>query len=1018
MPTILELFHSSGLKESVKADTETLVEQETSGIRVKTAVELNNPLIYGNESTRIAIRSTPSVEKMKGATGGSGGDGGLIGKGLEAISGGGLGNALFGGKVSSLSQARDGVNSKLGIPSSTIPTYVDGHGGLQLGKEPDTMITLGKIRNDAAGTEFGKFLKQTGGGNFKSIGRNILGQGISLVKDKVRDVLFGSPLSTGENSPANGSYEYSSQEPYSITIRNVKNNEVDNDKLQLPQIPSISEVFGGKINSIVLGKSPKVIGMASLDGGDELEPTVNYYSPEVPYSVYKSSPEGGGIFLEDPDLTTSKLQVPSVPSIPNLKESKISLGDSPKLAGVASLDGGDELEPTVNYYSPEVPYSVYKSSPDGGDKYAEDPDLTTSKLQVPSLTNTQDTSTSIIKNNEPKAKGNASLSNLGGNAIEGETSDVEPKVLTFSPEVPYSDYKKDPDRGNIYNEDGNAAIKGTKLDLSNVSRPSNINEDDSNTISKIGEAKPKGNASLSNLGGNPIEEETSDVEPKVLTFSPEVPYSDYKKDKERGNIYPDETKSALDTLEKNSKLGINLNTVSPIYGINRKEDERKGRLPGTNQLSHSGNSPEKPYTTGLSVMETKNGLGSSDKINQTFFSDEYTMEDDAFIKIGETTYRDFIPLWFKAIGDINPIVFRAIINGLTETSTPSWNGNKFVGNPYSFYTYGGVERSVSFNIKLFAAAPVELLGIWDKLKKLTSFTYPRISEGLTQPPIITFRLGDMYSNREVFVESLTYTIPDESNWETDGEAGYLPKSVDVAISLKFIESVGAEDRLYDMEISAAAAKALNEKNNSEVAVSEESRTSGTVSVPSKSKTKITKKKTDTTNPPKAKQVKALTQSQGNGKSIPQQSMPSETAAGIPNPITGQSAVADRMGGKSAVEASKEAETTQGITSWQADKLIQIKASRNTTDAVIVSTSKVPSWIKNHRKNPLRKMNFNSMGGHVVKADLVSGVYVKRMGNDRRYDIDNEFWSFLGIDGYGKNRQSSEFANSYDEDENY
>ena len=31
--TIMELFHSSGLKESVKADKETFVEQETSGIR-------------------------------------------------------------------------------------------------------------------------------------------------------------------------------------------------------------------------------------------------------------------------------------------------------------------------------------------------------------------------------------------------------------------------------------------------------------------------------------------------------------------------------------------------------------------------------------------------------------------------------------------------------------------------------------------------------------------------------------------------------------------------------------------------------------------------------------------------------------------------------------------------------------------------------------------------------------------------------------------------------------------------
>ena len=49
MPTILELFQSSGLNQSVKKDTETLVEQETTGIRIQSAVELNNPLIYGNE---------------------------------------------------------------------------------------------------------------------------------------------------------------------------------------------------------------------------------------------------------------------------------------------------------------------------------------------------------------------------------------------------------------------------------------------------------------------------------------------------------------------------------------------------------------------------------------------------------------------------------------------------------------------------------------------------------------------------------------------------------------------------------------------------------------------------------------------------------------------------------------------------------------------------------------------------------------------------------------------------------
>ena len=115
MPTILELFQSSGLKDSVKADNETLVEQETSGIRVKSLVELNNPILYGNESIRIVNRTTSAVEKQRTANSSAPADGGLIGKGL---------GKLTGGKVNSISEARDKVNSTLGIPVNLIPTDV------------------------------------------------------------------------------------------------------------------------------------------------------------------------------------------------------------------------------------------------------------------------------------------------------------------------------------------------------------------------------------------------------------------------------------------------------------------------------------------------------------------------------------------------------------------------------------------------------------------------------------------------------------------------------------------------------------------------------------------------------------------------------------------------------------------------------------------------------------------------------------------------------------------------------
>ena len=76
MPTILELFRGSTFDTDVDSKSQegkgtlfsqvkSFGEQEATGIRVKSAVELNNPLIYGNEATRIALRSTPSLDKMR-----------------------------------------------------------------------------------------------------------------------------------------------------------------------------------------------------------------------------------------------------------------------------------------------------------------------------------------------------------------------------------------------------------------------------------------------------------------------------------------------------------------------------------------------------------------------------------------------------------------------------------------------------------------------------------------------------------------------------------------------------------------------------------------------------------------------------------------------------------------------------------------------------------------------------------------------------------------------------------------
>ena len=78
MPTILELFKNKDsfkygtTYSDVKEDTETFVGTELSGLRIRSAAELPNPVLYGNEVIRITSRTTPLLDDMKGDVGGGG----------------------------------------------------------------------------------------------------------------------------------------------------------------------------------------------------------------------------------------------------------------------------------------------------------------------------------------------------------------------------------------------------------------------------------------------------------------------------------------------------------------------------------------------------------------------------------------------------------------------------------------------------------------------------------------------------------------------------------------------------------------------------------------------------------------------------------------------------------------------------------------------------------------------------------------------------------------------------------
>ena len=159
---------------------------------------------------------------------------------------------------------------------------------------------------------------------------------------------------------------------------------------------------------------------------------------------------------------------------------------------------------------------------------------------------------------------------------------------------------------------------------------------------------------------------------------------------------------------------------------------------------------------------------------------------------------DIVDLKFRGNGVT--LHFVSAITGLSETVSPSWNTETFTGNPFNYYTYDKIERSVSFNFKVYSTNFENHKAMWARINALSKLTYPQgFKNGSVIPPFVYFTLGNMYKDKLCFIESLTNSVDDSTPWEngydfendsikTTSNGYVLPQIVDIQISLKFVES--------------------------------------------------------------------------------------------------------------------------------------------------------------------------------------------------------------------------------------
>lgn len=150
-----------------------------------------------------------------------------------------------------------------------------------------------------------------------------------------------------------------------------------------------------------------------------------------------------------------------------------------------------------------------------------------------------------------------------------------------------------------------------------------------------------------------------------------------------------------------------------------------------------------------------------------------------------TNFDDPINVSF-AMGNDEPVKFRAFVKDLVETSTPQYTPYQYVGRIDKFVNYTGVQRDIAFKLAIIAFGPDELDVVWRRINYLTGLTFPYgFTKGLMQPNIVRLTIGQVYINQPGYVVSLSTNFNEPAgSWDIDEE---VPIGATVELKFTLIE---------------------------------------------------------------------------------------------------------------------------------------------------------------------------------------------------------------------------------------
>lgn len=732
---------------------ETFVEQEVTGLRILNT--LSAPITYGTDLIRLSKQSTEMVTTMKNGTGASSGDAGIVG------------NFLNKAKDKALQ-----LTAKLGIafPETMIPTKISLNSKFKEGKEPNTMVTLAEIKKDASGTLVGKFLAQNATGTPKQILNGVVGGSISLVKNEIRKKLFGGRTAAQQLYAKKTPYQtqYDSGAIYSETVDSfnqdiIVRNDLSSmlnrwDGYSLSDITQKSNQLGKEIKTGKAGVAPK--GKFVNPKPDPIKLAKSRKQGQIEVGVKIKNAKDNPVLKYDPDLPATSYSN-TVDELADEADLRNDLSTRLiQLTGTVAENKDSKKPPITKSSTSQFPSSAdLPKMPSGGSKSLFGKlGANISKNGIPTSISTAEYTQATKKIDiglvTGRKEGQKTLGKKKQLAAESDP------ILANDPNVPETAYSNTIDEtidgGNVLQRNDLSSVLVATQQGAGVSKPD-----------------PKNAIGIRNKG-IPIAEEITQYS---KTYGGDnSPLNNELNSKQSG------TNATLKSAQNLRKTGIG-NKGVPI-----KRGKTKQNIPEGEQNQNQTESVEGKYG-----ITSNNG----DYLNKQ----QAGIEKD--VKGRPIQAYDFMAVTFKNIINQSSVIFRGTITGLAESFSPSWDNHKFIGSPFSYYTYTGIERSVTFNLRIYSTNPVEHGLAWQKIEALAKMVYPDIADGsvIVQPPLLMFTMGNpqggtMYKNRHCFIESLSYNVEDSTPWEISG--GYqAPMVVDAAITVKFIQGVNSSKPLYD-----------------------------------------------------------------------------------------------------------------------------------------------------------------------------------------------------------------------------